>query len=65
MNQSSSQKQTTTQTDRSLWVELSDEELSNVSGGTDPQQSGPPDNDAGCKSSSEVGIIDIIANKIL
>lgn len=35
MNESSSTKQTTVQTDQPIWVELSDEELSNVSGGGD------------------------------
>jgi len=34
MNESSSKNQTTAETDQTLWVELSDDELSNVSGGT-------------------------------
>jgi len=33
MNPSSSTKHTTAQTDQPIWVELSDDELSNVSGG--------------------------------
>lgn len=59
MNQSSSQKQTTTQTDRPLWVELSDDELSNVSGGSGagsllPPGILPPNNNAGCEPGDEV-----------
>jgi bacteriocin-like protein len=34
MNQTSSKNQTTAETDQTLWVELSDDELSNVSGGS-------------------------------
>ena len=57
MNQSSSQKQTSTQTDRPLWVELSDEELSNVSGGTLPDTVSAK-NDIGSTSPQEVTNID-------